>query len=56
YSTDNIKWLSYMEGNNANAKEWPIETSKKVNARYLRATIINTMDKERVGLWEVNIY
>jgi beta-xylosidase len=56
YSADNISWVSYATGNNASAKEWPVQHEKKVNARYLRITIKSNKGAERVGLWEVKVY
>ncbi|MFN2457279.1 MAG: family 43 glycosylhydrolase [Chitinophagaceae bacterium] len=56
HSNDNINWTSYEEGNNATATEWPVEHAKPFNTRYLRITIKNAKQRERVGLWEVNVY
>lgn len=57
YSSDGQSWKTYAAGNNAAAKEWPVEHHNEVEARYIRLTILNlAQEAERVGLWELQVY
>ncbi|MBA2498537.1 MAG: family 43 glycosylhydrolase [Chitinophagaceae bacterium] len=55
YSTNGNEWLPFAEGNNASAGEWPVEHHQSIKARFIRVTINNDKQRERIGLWEVKI-
>ncbi|TXK49105.1 family 43 glycosylhydrolase [Pontibacter qinzhouensis] len=56
-SSDGQTWSPYAAGNNAAAKEWPVEHQKEVKARFIRINITNNIsNSERTGLWELKLF
>jgi arabinoxylan arabinofuranohydrolase len=53
YSSDNCSWLLFADNRNSNKQGSPMINAKKVNARYIRITILPiSSERTTCGIWE----